>query len=62
MTEAGTTPAIEVVTVGEALVSFVATTPGPLAEARAFERHIAGAEANVAVGLARFGQIGRAHV
>ena len=55
MTEAGTTPAIEVVTVGEALVSFVATTPGPLAEARAFERHIAGAEANVAVGLARLG-------
>jgi 2-dehydro-3-deoxygluconokinase len=55
MTEVGTTPAIEVVTLGEALVSFVATTPGPLAEARAFERHIAGAEANVAVGLARLG-------
>lgn len=55
MTEAGTTQAIEVVTLGEALVSFVATTPGPLAEARAFERHIAGAEANVAVGLARLG-------
>jgi 2-dehydro-3-deoxygluconokinase len=49
------TPRIEVVTLGEALVSFVATTPGPLAEARVFERHIAGAEANVAVGLARLG-------
>jgi 2-dehydro-3-deoxygluconokinase len=55
VTEAAATPAIEIVTLGEALVSFVATTPGPLAEARAFERHIAGAEANVAVGLARLG-------
>ncbi len=55
MTEGGATPAAEVVTLGEALVSFVATTPGPLAEARAFERHIAGAEANVAVGLTRLG-------
>lgn len=55
MTEAGTSPAVEVVTLGEALVSLVATTPGPLAEARVFERHIAGAEANVAVGLARLG-------
>lgn len=45
----------EVVTLGECLVSFVATTPGSLAEARAFERHIAGAEANVAVGLSRLG-------
>lgn len=45
----------EIVTLGECLVSFVATTPGSLAEARAFERHIAGAEANVAVGLARLG-------
>ena len=31
-------------------------SPGPLAEAATFERHIAGAEANVAVGLARLGQ------
>jgi 2-dehydro-3-deoxygluconokinase len=45
----------EVVTFGECLASFVATTPGPLAEAIAFERHVAGAEANVAVGLARLG-------
>lgn len=59
MTESATDPVaappFEVVTLGEALVSFVATTPGPLTEARAFERHIAGAEANVAVGLARLG-------
>jgi 2-dehydro-3-deoxygluconokinase len=45
----------EVVTLGECLVSFVAATPGPLAEATRFERHVAGAEANVAVGLARLG-------
>lgn len=45
----------EVVTLGECLVSLVATTPGPLAEATTFERHVAGAEANVAVGLARLG-------
>ena len=46
---------IEVVTLGECLASLVATTSGPLAEATSFERHIAGAEANVAVGLARLG-------
>ena len=33
----------------------IATSPGPLAGATAFERHVAGAEANVAVGLARLG-------
>jgi 2-dehydro-3-deoxygluconokinase len=46
---------IEVVTLGECLASLVATTSGPLAEATSFERYIAGAEANVAVGLARLG-------
>jgi 2-dehydro-3-deoxygluconokinase len=45
-----------VVTLGECLISLVAAEPGPLAEASTFERHIAGAEANVAVGLARLGQ------
>ena len=45
----------EVFTLGECLASFVATTPGPLSEAVGFERHVAGAEANVAVGLARLG-------
>lgn len=44
-----------VVTLGECLIAFVATTPGPLAEASTFERFVAGAEANVAVGLARLG-------
>jgi 2-dehydro-3-deoxygluconokinase len=38
------------------MVLFVADQPGPLREAAAFHRHIAGAEANVAVGLARLGE------
>jgi 2-dehydro-3-deoxygluconokinase len=45
----------DVVTLGECLVSLVATRPGPLAEAAGFDRFVAGAEANVAVGLARLG-------
>ena len=45
-----------VVTLGEGLISLVAAQPGPLAEAAVFERHVAGAEANVAVGLARLGR------
>jgi 2-dehydro-3-deoxygluconokinase len=45
----------EVVTLGECLIAFVATAAGPLAEATTFERFVAGAEANVAVGLARLG-------
>jgi 2-dehydro-3-deoxygluconokinase len=48
-------PRPEVVTLGECLVSFVATDVGPFAEATRFGRYIAGAEANVAVGLARLG-------
>jgi 2-dehydro-3-deoxygluconokinase len=47
--------AIEVVTLGEALVALVARETGPLAETATFERHVAGAEANVAVGLSRLG-------
>ncbi|MFL5674925.1 MAG: sugar kinase [Chloroflexota bacterium] len=45
----------EVVTIGECLIAFVATSRGPLAEATTFDRFVAGAEANVAVGLARLG-------
>jgi 2-dehydro-3-deoxygluconokinase len=45
----------ELVTLGECLVSLVASRPGPLSEAIAFDRFVAGAEANVAVGLARLG-------
>src|SRR3990170_1852128 len=46
---------IEVVTLGEAMVALVASDTGPLAEATTFRRFVAGAEANVAVGLARLG-------
>jgi len=45
----------EVVTLGECLVTLVAGRPGPLADATSFDRFVAGAEANVAVGLVRLG-------
>src|SRR5205823_6092813 len=43
----------EVLTLGECLVALVASETGPLAETSVFESHVAGAEANVAVGLTR---------
>lgn len=46
---------LEVVTFGEAMAMFVADEPGPLHEVGRFTRALAGAEANVAVGLARLG-------
>ncbi len=48
---------VEVVTLGEVLAAFTAPTGAPLAEATLFERHIAGAESNVAVGVARLGHL-----
>jgi len=45
----------EVVTLGECLIAFVANEPGPLADAARFDRFVAGAEANLAVGLVRLG-------
>lgn len=45
----------EVVTFGEALGLFVADQPGPLEAATSFTKRTAGAETNVAVGLARLG-------
>jgi 2-dehydro-3-deoxygluconokinase len=48
-------PVAEVVTLGECLISLIATERGPLAESGTFSRTVAGAEANVAVGLARLG-------
>ena len=51
--DAGARP--DVVTLGECLVAFVSSSPGPMAEATTFDRYVAGAEANVAVGLARLG-------
>lgn len=46
---------LDVITVGEALVLFAAQQPGPLDEVRTFARTTAGAELNVAIGLARLG-------
>lgn len=46
---------MDVVTLGEAMVLLAATEPGPLDQAMAFSKHTAGAETNVAVGLARMG-------
>jgi 2-dehydro-3-deoxygluconokinase len=45
----------ELVAFGEALIAFVASPVGPLDEARHFSTHVAGAELNVAVGVARLG-------
>lgn len=47
--------AIDVLTVGEAMALLVAQTPGPLAAVEHFRRTSAGAELNVATGLARLG-------
>lgn len=41
--------------IGEALVDFIATSPGPLSHARGFVKALGGEAANVAVGLARLG-------
>lgn len=45
----------DVVTLGEAMVLLAAEETGPLAQVRRFSKHTAGAETNVAVGLARLG-------
>jgi 2-dehydro-3-deoxygluconokinase len=45
----------ELVAFGEAMIAFVARPAGPLHEARHFSAHVAGAESNVAVGVARLG-------
>ncbi len=43
----------EVIAIGEPLVALLAVGSAPLADVESFSRHVAGAEANVAVGLAR---------
>ena len=45
----------EVIAVGEPLIALLAAGSAPLADVDSFTRHVAGAEANVAVGLARLG-------
>jgi 2-dehydro-3-deoxygluconokinase len=46
---------LDVVTIGEPMVQFAAQQPGPLDRALQFDKITAGAELNVAVGLARLG-------
>jgi 2-dehydro-3-deoxygluconokinase len=46
---------LEVTTLGEALVAMTSASSGPMRHVTAFEKHIGGAELNVAVGLARLG-------
>lgn len=46
---------LDVVTFGEAMMMLVADRPGPLELSEAFHKRTAGAETNVAIGLARLG-------
>lgn len=46
---------LDVITFGEAMMLLVANQPGPLELAAAFHKRTAGAETNVAIGLARLG-------
>ncbi|EWH00724.1 sugar kinase [Halomonas sp. BC04] len=48
-------PGPEILTFGEAMAMFVADTSGELAKVECFHRRIAGADTNVAIGLARLG-------
>ena len=47
--------AFDVVTLGEAMLMLVAADPGPLEQVSTFHKRTAGAETNVAIGLARLG-------
>ena len=47
--------ALDVVTLGEAMLLLVADSPGALEDAASFYKRTAGAETNVAIGLARLG-------
>lgn len=49
------TNALDVVTFGEAMMLLVADRPGALEDAASFHKYTAGAETNVAIGLARLG-------
>jgi 2-dehydro-3-deoxygluconokinase len=50
-----TATAFDVVTLGEAMAMLVADQPGPLESIHTFHKRTAGAETNVAIGLARLG-------
>ncbi|RLI26283.1 sugar kinase [Candidatus Bathyarchaeota archaeon] len=46
---------LDIVSLGEVMIQLNALTPGPLRSVYLFEKHVAGTEANVMVGLARLG-------
>jgi len=48
-------PSPEILAFGEAMAMFVAESPGELADVEHFQRRIAGADTNVAIGVARLG-------
>ncbi|GAB7528453.1 sugar kinase [Pseudomonas sp. 3A(2025)] len=48
-------PEIDILSFGETMAMFVAEQPGDLAQVGHFEKRIAGADSNVAIGLARLG-------
>jgi hypothetical protein len=52
---AGLMATLDVITFGEAMAMFVADEPGDLARVSRFTRRQSGADANVAIGLARLG-------
>jgi len=55
MTRTQPSPRLDIATFGEAMVLLVADTPGPLEDVVGFHKRTAGAETNVAIGLARLG-------
>jgi sugar/nucleoside kinase (ribokinase family) len=48
-------PDLDSIAIGETMALLVADEPGPLADAQHFSRRLAGADTNVAIGLARLG-------
>ena len=46
---------LDVLSMGETMALLVAQEPGQLAEVKSFSKRIAGADTNVAIGLARLG-------
>ncbi|MFE6777122.1 sugar kinase [Streptomyces sp. NPDC057702] len=59
MTAAPSSPDVDVVCLGESMVTFVPRRPGRLADVPTFDRGIGGAESNVACSLARAGHPAR---
>ncbi|WP_331769168.1 sugar kinase (plasmid) [Embleya sp. NBC_00888] len=55
MTQSAPPPTRDIVTLGEAMTLFIAEPGSPLRDATHYRRSVAGAESNVAIGLARLG-------